>query len=147
MLTEKVNFENCWSEQGKRFQRGYKSHERKNQKLVFDHTNGLTWQQSGSPNALTYADAQKYIRDLNKQRFAGYKGWRLPLLSEAMSLVRPSKRNGDSYVPRIFDRTQQWIWTADKASGGVAWVVTFHVGYCYVPVDHYYYVRAVRGEP
>jgi len=113
-------------------------------KLVVDHATGLMWQQSGSPNSMFYADAEKYIRDLNNQRFAGYHDWRLPTLEETMSLMEP-KAHGDLYLDSIFDRKQRWIWTADEESTGVALVVYFSSGYCNpLPITSLYYVRGVR---
>jgi hypothetical protein len=115
-------------------------------KLVSDKTTKLTWQQSGSTNAVTYNDAEKYIHDLNKKKFAGHKDWRFPTLDEAMSLLRPRKSENDLYIDPAFDQTQQWIWTMDEADAEAPWVVTFRAGCCYVPVESQYYVRAVRGE-
>ncbi|MGH7601356.1 MAG: TIR domain-containing protein, partial [bacterium] len=84
--------------------------------VVFDQTKRLTWQQAGSPNPMTYAEAQKYIDNLNKQRFAGYDDWRLPTLEEAMSLMQPEKNISGLHIDPEFDRTQSWIWTADTSS-------------------------------
>jgi hypothetical protein len=116
-------------------------------KLIIDKSTELTWQQFGSPNAITCAGAKKYIRELNKQRFASYKDWRLPTLNEAMSLLMPDKDANDLYINSEFDSTQKWIWTGEETHDGAAWVVTFRSGCCYVPADASYYVRAVRGEP
>ncbi|MGH7496583.1 MAG: DUF1566 domain-containing protein [bacterium] len=113
-------------------------------KVVIDHATGLMWQQAGSPDLLTYADAGQYIRNLNEDRFAGNKDWRLPTLEEAMSLMALKKQN-DLYIDPFFDRRQHWIWTADKASAEAAWVVFFGDGLCfYRRVLYDYYVRAVR---
>lgn len=102
------------------------------------------WQQSGSPNNMTYADAEKYFDDLNEQNFAGYRDWRLPTLEEAMSLMEP-ETHGEFYLDPVFDREQSRIWTADKISAGSAWNVNFELGGC-LNLDLYrsYYVRAVR---
>ena len=117
--------------------------ELKGTKIVIDHATSLTWQQSGSENSMTFANAEKYIRDLNGKQFAGHSDWRLPTLEEAMSLMAP-KQQGKLYIDPVFDSKQSWIWTADKSSAGAAWFVNFSYGYC----DHfgisYYYVRAVR---
>jgi len=131
---------------GKGIAHQYELQEKNEAKVVIDHATGLMWQQSGSPNYINYADAEKYIRELNDKRFAGYNDWRLPTLEEAMSLMEP-KLHGVLYLDPIFDRKQRWIWTSDKESAGVAWVVVFDPGGCY----HYrvdvadVYVRAVRG--
>jgi hypothetical protein len=114
-------------------------------KVVFDGTTGLMWQQGGSSNYMKFADAHNYIRQLNSQRFAGYSDWRLPTLEEAMSLMEPEKKNGDLYIDPVFDKTQWYIWTADKVTAGVAWVVGFSYGGCNPnALDLNDYVRAVR---
>jgi hypothetical protein len=97
---------------------------------------------------LTYNDAEKYIHELNQRKFAGNKDWRLPTLAEAMFLLEPRKpkKDGTLYLDPVFDHTQQWIWTQDESHTGVPWVVTFRTGCCYVPIDRFYFVRAVRGE-
>jgi len=116
-------------------------------KVVLDKTTGLMWQQSGSPNSMTYPDAEKYIRELNKANkpFAGFTDWRLPTLEEAMSLMEPQKKNGDLHIDPQFDQTQRWVWTSDRHSDGVAWVVDFDLGNCGRTVVRYDdFVRAVR---
>ena len=96
-------------------------------KVVIDHATNLMWQQSGSPGSKTYADAEKYIADLNGQRFASYNDWRLPTLEEAMSLMKPTTLNDDFYIDSKFDKTQRFIWTIDKEGVGVAWMVNFPI--------------------
>jgi len=130
MLQAKDFFASDWNPSGKGPQHQYEVKEKDGEKLVIDHATGLTWQQAGSSNSMTYADAEKYVRDLNAKKFAGFNDWRLPTLEEAMSLMEP-KPSGDLYIDPVFDRTQRWIWTADKAdSAGVAWVAHFSVGIC-----------------
>ncbi|NUO80095.1 DUF1566 domain-containing protein [candidate division KSB1 bacterium] len=118
--------------------------ERKDGKLVVDHTTGLTWQQAGSTTGTSFHDAERYIRDLNQRNFAGYSDWRLPTLEEAMSLMEPSKR-GDLYLNPVFDRRQSGIWTVDKFNRDEAWSVYFALGVCNRnPVSNTSFVRAVR---
>lgn len=116
-----------------------------NREVVVDRATGLTWQQSGSPDCLTYADAEKFIHDLRKQGFAGYNDWRLPTLEEAMSLMKPEEKDGGLYVDPAFAKTQEAIWTSDKNKAGATWVVRFNAGYCvHGGVGNgNYYVRAV----
>ncbi len=122
----------------------YEMVERQGQKLVIDHTTGLAWQQSGSPNPMAYPDAEKYVDALNGQRFADYTDWRLPTLDEAMSLMELEEKNGDLHIDSVFDGTQTMIWTADQ-SGGEVWEVHFFNGTCEIyPQGRHYYVRAVR---
>jgi len=115
------------------------------EKLVIDDVTSLMWQQSGSTNSMVYANAEKYIRELNDQRFAGYNDWRLPTLEEAMSLMAP-KHHTVFCCDLVFDRKQSQIWTADKESAERAWGVHFDYGYCYpYVIANDYFVRAVRS--
>ena len=141
MLTEHEFFDTYQHKAGKGIAHLYELRE----KVVIDHTTGSMWQQSGSTNYMKYADVEKYIRDLNNQRFAGYHDWRLPTLEEAMSLMEPNPQDG-LYLDSVFDRKQRWIWTADKESAGRAWYVGFGGGRCYrLGVDGGHDVRAVRS--
>ncbi len=116
-----------------------------NGKVIYDHVSGLTWQQSGSEDSKTFENANAYIDTINAQKYAGFDGWRLPTLEEAMSLMERERKNGRLYNDPVFDKTQMWIWTADKSSASIAWVVYFNFGYCTsFPVDRGFYVRAVR---
>jgi hypothetical protein len=128
MLKERDFFDSNRNKQGKGLNHQYEVLERKGEKLVIDHTTGLTYQQSGSPNFMFYANALKWISELNKKKFTGYDDWRLPTLEEAMSLMDTKKKNGDLYISEVFDQTQRWVWTADKSGGSVAWVVGFDLG-------------------
>ncbi len=112
---------------------------------VYDAKTRLTWQQSGSTEKVTFEDAQVYIEQKNRENYGGYSDWRLPTLKEAMSLMSPDQKDG-IYIDPLFDKTQKWIWTADKYGASLAWVVGFYFGYCGFshansPSN---YVRAVR---
>jgi hypothetical protein len=112
---------------------------------VKDEATGLIWEQSGSVTDMNYEDAKKHVVVMNNEAYAGYKDWRLPTLEEAMSLMETKKKHGDLYISELFDKTQRWIWTADKKDGSVAWVVDFIGGDCdYGRVGDGSHVRAVR---
>jgi len=115
---------------------------------VLDRITGLTWQKSGSKKPLTYKQAQGYVEKLNRDRFAGYDGWRLPTIPELTSLLEAEKQTEGLYIDSIFDKNQIWCWSSDtiKGSSGLAWVVYFNYGVVnfsnLVSVD---YVRVVRA--
>ncbi len=112
--------------------------------LVIDHSTGLTWQQSGSSERLTFAKGQEYIQELNDQSFAGYNDWRLPTLEEAMSLMEPTRNKDSLFIDAKFDSTQAEIWTADEFDAS-AWVVNFQGGLTdFIHVNFTVYVRGVR---
>jgi hypothetical protein len=145
-LQEKSFYDRDWNSAGKGMAHFYAGYGAQEAGVVTDYATGLMWQQAGSSNQITFADAEQYVRDLNTKRFAGYNDWRLPTLEEAMSLMEPTEKNGDLYIDPVFDRTQRWIWTADKAdSAGVAWVANFSLGDCYrLLVTAVFFVRVVR---
>jgi len=115
-------------------------------KVVIDNASGLMWQRGGSSEYMTYDQANEYIKQLKRDRFAGFDDWRLPTLEEAMSLMEPEQLNGDLYIGPKFDPTQRWIWTSDLYSSAGAWVVGFGSGGCGhgLFIDGVFYVRAVR---
>jgi len=146
MLAAKGFFDNNLNKGVSGFANDYELKTIAGEQVVVDRATGLMWQRGGSSNYMIYADAEKYIRQLNTARFAGFSDWRLPTLEEAMSLMESRELNGDLYIDPKFDKAQRYIWTADKQSAGVAWVAGFRGGEC-----HYYdvagnslYVRAVR---
>ncbi|GAK59126.1 serine/threonine protein kinase [Candidatus Vecturithrix granuli] len=121
--------------------------------VVIDHATGLMWQQSGSGTYMNYTKAQEYIKNLNRQQFAGYNDWRLPTIPELMSLLEPKRASDGLYIDPIFDRTQMWCWSADiiqikdEGSSGSAWHVYFSYGNA--RWNDFYndgYVRAVRSR-
>ncbi len=121
--------------------------------VVIDHATGLMWQQSGSDEDLTYAEAQDYIKTLNSANFGGYHDWRLPTVEELLSLVEKERNSDDLRISPIFDAAQYWCWSADlwKIKDGnlseSTWYVSFSNGGVYWSdfINVSSYVRAVRS--
>jgi hypothetical protein len=147
MIKERNFFDSYRNKQGKGLKHQYEVIDKEGEKLVIDQTTGLIWQQLGSSCEMRYSKAAKYIKRLNTNRFADYDDWRLPTLEEAMSLIDTEKKNGDLYISKVFNQSQRLIWTTDKKSSSIAWVVDFSKGYCnYYDIEHFnsVFVRAVR---
>ncbi|MDM8556450.1 DUF1566 domain-containing protein [Desulfococcaceae bacterium HSG7] len=116
--------------------------------VITDHATGLMWQQSGSDNELNYDEAQDYVKELNRNQFAGYNDWRLPTIPELISLLESEKQSNRLYINPIFDKKQKWCWSSDTVEGssGLAWGVGFSSGLVYTTLfDGSYYVRVVRA--
>ena len=120
-------------------------------KFVVDNATGLMWHQSGSDDSMEWDEAKEWVEDLNSEEgYAGYNDWRLPTVDEAVSLLEPSRTNGDLYIDPVFSNKQRYIWTGDmfedEEDDEVAWHVYFDDGgvfWSYVYYDSY--VRPVRS--
>jgi len=120
--------------------------------VIIDYTTGLMWQKAGSEQVLTYQDAQQYIQQLNRKKFAGYSDWRLPTIPELISLLEPEIESNRLFINPIFDAKQSWCWSADllpeaEGSAESAWNVSFDGGYVYWGnLGGYNDVRGVRSR-
>ena len=115
---------------------------------ITDNATGLMWQQSGSSNSITYEGyegAQSYIKQTNRDRYAGYSDWRLPTIPELMALLEPQEKNDDLYIDAMFDTKQKWCWSSDHRSSVSVWYVNFgSAGVRGNDIGSRNYVRAVR---
>ncbi len=115
------------------------------QEVVFDSTTNLTWESNGSGAKLNYYEAQHYVAELNNNSYCDFNDWRLPTLTEAMSLVEPIRASNDLHINSVFNSNQRVIWTSDGVRANIVWFVQFDPGFCYYGYDsNEYYVRAVR---
>lgn len=112
---------------------------------IKDGATGLMWQQSGSEVNFSYQAALDYINELNSKCFAGYSDWRIPTITELLSLLEPEKINGYLHISTLFDGKQQWCWSSDKRTKSSGWYLFFYSGnvnWDFFDLDNY--VRAVR---
>jgi serine/threonine-protein kinase len=114
---------------------------------VADKATELIWQQAGSDHPMTWYEAHDYVQQLNQKRFAGSANWRLPTISELMSLLTDVPRVGDLCIEPVFDQHERWLWSSDRRSFVAAWYVSVDMGYvCWQDFSCYYYVRAVCSQ-
>jgi len=103
-----------------------------NDGTVTDKATGLMWQKSGS-SRLSNRRAKEYIKQLNRQRLAGYSDWRMPTVEELASLLAGSTKNG-VHIDPAFDYKQTRCWTIDRCESQSwswykgAWLVDFKNG-------------------
>ncbi len=91
---------------------------------VLDIATGIRWMLAGS-DICSYRQLQKWLKQVNKVRFAGFNDWRLPTAEEAMSLLKGEKSQQGSYIHSCFTYQQGYIYTADRRKPGGHWFVDF----------------------
>jgi hypothetical protein len=115
-----------------------------------DNLTGLVWQQVAAPSPYTQPAALGYCADLS---LAGHSDWRLPSVTELLSIVDTSTSNPS--IDRMFlpqTLTDYYFWSStpyavppDAGPPGSAWGVYFNNGYSdYNFVTIIYSVRCVR---
>ena len=114
---------------------------------ITDRTTGLMWEKSGSQNAMTYEKARNYINELNRKKFAGHAGWRLPTVEELWSLMEKTRMNGLLHIDPGFGNEQSYCRSSDKGSQGGTWFVDFDGGFIETHPLLDSYVRCVRSVP
>jgi serine/threonine protein kinase len=113
--------------------------------VIVDQKSGLMWHPGGTSQEVQYRKIAKWIRDLNRDQYAGFSDWRLPTLEEAASLLRREKNNMGLYTDPIFSGTQKRIWTGDRFGSKDWWVARFYIGILQAsPANSTHYVRPVR---
>lgn len=144
--------ENFYDYMGNRIGQGtsnkYRTVSLRGDTIVIDDATGLMWQQSGSPNIITYNEAKDYIENLKKTKYAGYNDWRLPKLKEVLTVLESEKKNGNLNIDPVFKQRQTEVWTSTKENANKIWTVWFVDGYSHsYPLAEAYYrfARAVRS--
>jgi len=89
---------------------------------------------------LNWHDAQKYIEEMNKKKFAGHSDWRLPLKKELKSLYEEDKEVPWKYywtenvvhIDPIFGDTSCCFWTSEEYKEKYAYGFNFIRGQTYL---------------
>jgi hypothetical protein len=131
---------------------------------VTEKATGLMWQKAGSSSEMKFYTADKYIEELNSNRFGGHSDWRLPTMEELCSLLEATPNEYGKFIDKLFDPAQSVCWSADvnpkSRPAGVAVTVQAAFGVSFVRgetlegvadklalssiVQGSYYVKAVR---
>jgi len=90
---------------------------------ITDRTTGLMWEQKGSENEKGWYHAKKYVKELNKKKFAGYKDWRIPTIEELYSLLQPDT-NQQLYIHSVFATKPSFCWSVDTSNMATPWYIS-----------------------
>ena len=113
---------------------------------VYDTKSKLTWQQTVSSTAHTWADAKTYCAGVGVS--LGGTGWRVPTIKELQSIVDLSQTAAPRIDPNAFPATPSGgFWSSSPLAGSSsnAWLVYFDDGHTsYYDVPTHSFVRCVR---
>jgi len=113
---------------------------------VTDATTGLMWQKGSFDSPKSWEESLAYSENLS---LAGYDDWRLPTISELVSII-----DNTQYMPSVnvafpSALTNYWSSSTAASSGSGAWCANFGTGSVYgnasKPESINKYVRSVRG--
>jgi tRNA A-37 threonylcarbamoyl transferase component Bud32 len=114
---------------------------------VFDRSTGLCWQRSGSTGPLSWTGAHDYIAALDREKFGGASGWRLPTVSELLSILRPVALGAEDCIEPVFDPEARLLWSADRRTFVSAWYVDAGLGFAgWAGFTCRFFVKAVRSN-
>lgn len=82
---------------------------------ITDRATGLMWEKRGSKREKEWYSAKKYVKSLNKKKFAGYDDWRIPTIEELYSLLEPSTKK-QLYIHPVFASKPSVCWSIDHSN-------------------------------
>ena len=95
---------------------------------VTDLKTGLMWQRSGHDAIVTNRHAAAYCRKINETGFATHADWRLPTLSEGLSLLTVKKNICGLHLHPCFSGAQPFIFVDHRRKPGGQWYIDFNEG-------------------
>lgn len=94
---------------------------------VTDKTTGIMWQRGGC-DINSIRKIQAYIRQVNDEKFAGFADWRLPTMTEALSLLEPQQNTKGQHLHQCFSAAQPFIFVDGRREPGGYWFCDFKQG-------------------
>ncbi|MGD2089094.1 MAG: protein kinase [Candidatus Aminicenantes bacterium] len=145
MIKQHDFFDNIMNEPGN-FENNYERLWIGNSPVVIDYKTDLMWYDGESTEEMTFNTAEKWLKNLNKNDYAGYSDWRFPTLEEAASLLRGKENEKDLHIDPIFSGNSAIIWTGDRFRSNNVWIILFNAGIVEIShQDKQSQVRPVRS--
>lgn len=116
--------------------------------VVIDYATNLMWQQTGTAKQMHLLGFKSYVKELNREKFAGFSDWRLPTIDELASLLTPMGKNQGLYVHPMLDPRLTSCWSIDfyfdERNRKKYWCADYKYGEISMKTEAY--VRAVRSH-
>ncbi|OAQ20861.1 DUF1566 domain-containing protein [Thermosulfurimonas dismutans] len=119
---------------------------------VLDCLTGLYWTRRAdlAGGLTTWEEAFEVVRELNRQRFAGFSDWRLPNINELESLVDASTHSPALLRDHPFLEVREFYWSSTTSFYDPLWAWALYLakGAVGIGLKHgrHFYVWAVRGN-
>jgi hypothetical protein len=97
---------------------------------VTDKVTALVWQRGGL-DIMSSRMLRKAVEELNQEGFAGHSDWRLPTLTEALSLMEREQNAKGQHLHPAFSADQPFIFVDAVRRPGGQWFVDFKQGRAY----------------
>lgn len=96
--------------------------------LILDRSTNLVWARQQNLVKMNLRKTQSWIESLNRVQYGGIKGWRLPTVEEAASLLERNAGGGINFLDAVFGEGIKEIWTGDRFMESGSWTVDFQDG-------------------
>jgi TPR repeat protein len=113
---------------GGNFQHQYEARNKGGLSLILDRATNLVWTRQQNLVRMNLSKTQNWIESLNRVQYGGIKGWRLPTVEEAASLLKKNAEGEKNFLDAVFGKDIKEIWTGDRFLESGSWVVDFQDG-------------------
>ena len=96
--------------------------------LIVDRATNLVWTRQQIPVKMNLDKTLRWIESLNRVEYGGIRGWRLPTIEEAASLLKKNTGGETIFLDDVFGGGIKAIWTGDSVTGSESWIVDFQHG-------------------
>ncbi len=110
------------------FQHQYETRNAGGLSLILDRSTNLVWMRQRNLVKMNLTKTISWIESLNHVRYGGIKGWRLPTVEEAASLLENNTGAGKKFLAAVFGEGIKVIWTGDLFMKSGSWVVDLQNG-------------------
>ena len=127
MVSKHGLYDKRWNRSGGRVD-GFELVKHEQGETIQDRGTGLKWHRYGAPENLTFAEAQRYIANLNRKKYAGITNWALPSVRELLSLTTKAS-TGNRHLSELFELSVPSCWShTSSEQDGYKWTVSFEFG-------------------